>query len=153
MSTHGQSRGAASSSERGADDRSVLQIAKKVAATVGADFFNAIAKHLAKALSADCVLFGEFTGGGMEMVRTLGACLDGHPTTFQYELAGGAAAEVAVGKSCMCRSSAASRFPHDEVLRSVGAQAVIAAPLEDTQRGVLGLIMVLYRRPVASFRV
>ena len=138
--------------DQGEEDRNVLQIARRVAATIGVDFFHAIAKHLAKALSADCVLIGEFVGGRMERVRTLGASLDGHPTSFECELAGSAAAAVVSGKPCMCRSAAASRFPDDPILPLVGAQALIAAPLQDRDRRVLGLIMVLYRRPVAGFR-
>jgi PAS domain S-box-containing protein len=123
-----------------------------VAATIGADFFCAIAKHLAKALSADCVLIGEFAAGHMECVKTLGACLDGHPANFEYELAGSASALVASGRPCSCHSAARSRFPSDTLLPEVGAQALIASPLEDKQGHVLGFIMALYREPVANFR-
>ena len=130
-----------------------MQIARKVAATVGSDFFNAIAIHLSKALAADCVLIGEFVGGPMEGVRTLGAALDGKPASFEFELAGSAAAIVAEGKPCMCRSDAATRFPSDSFLPLVGAQSLIGEPLEDQQNRPAGLIMVLFRRPVMSFRV
>jgi PAS domain S-box-containing protein len=144
----------AAARDRGsAEDRSVLQIARRVAATVGNDFFNAIAIHLAKALSADCVLIGEYVGGRMEGVRTLGAALDGKPTTFEFELAGSAAATVAEGKLCMCRSDAATRFPDDAFLPIVRAQSLIAEPLRDPHHRPSGLIMVLYRRPMMSFRV
>jgi PAS domain S-box-containing protein len=138
---------------RNVEEHSVLQIARRVAATVGADFFNAIAIHLSKALSADCVLIGEFVGGPMERVKTLGAAMDGKPTSFEFELAGSAAATVAQGKLCMCRSDAASRFPDDELLPIVGAQSLIAEPLNDQNQQPAGLIMVLYRRPMVSFRV
>jgi PAS domain S-box-containing protein len=136
-----------------AEERSVLQIARKVAATVGADFFNALALHLAKALSADCVLIGEFVGGPMEKLRTLGAVLDNKPASFEFELAGTAAATVMEGKPCACRSDAATRFPDDGFLRQVGAQSLIAEPLQDKGSHPIGLITVLYRRPMMSFRV
>jgi PAS domain S-box-containing protein len=135
------------------EERSVLQIARKVAATVGADFFSAIAIHLSKALSADCVLIGEFVGGPMERVRTLGAAADGKSTEFEFELAGSAAAVVAEGKPCICRSDAASRFPRDHFISKFGMQSLIAAPLNDPNKRAAGLIMVLYRRPMVSFRV
>jgi PAS domain S-box-containing protein len=144
--------GASVAADPGVQERNVLQIARKVAATIGADFFCAIAKHLAKALSADCVLIGEFAGGKMEGVRTLGAYLDGRPADFEYELAGSASALVASGRPCMSRSGAQSRFPSDPLLTEVGAQALIGSPLEDPQGRVLGFIMALYREPVASFR-
>ena len=47
----------------GHNKRNVLQIARRVSATIGSDFFQAIAKHLATALAADCVYVGEFAGG------------------------------------------------------------------------------------------
>ena len=37
----------------GMDDRTVLQVARKLAATIGADFFKVIAIHLAKAQPRD----------------------------------------------------------------------------------------------------
>ena len=146
--------GAASvAADPGVKERSVLQIARKVAATIGADFFRVIAKHLAKALAADCVLIGEFRGGAMEGVKTLGAFMDGEPADFEYELAGSASALVAAGRPCSCHASAQERFPSDTLLHAVGAQALVGAPLEDREGRILGLIMVLYRAPVANFRV
>jgi PAS domain S-box-containing protein len=139
--------------QKSAEERSVLQISRRVAATVGADFFNAIATHLAKALSADCVLIGEFGGGHMESVRTLGGSLDGKQASFEFELAGSAAATVAQGKDCVCRSDAATRFPKDPFLRQVSAQSLLAAPVKDHKGHVAGFIMVLYRRPTMTFRV
>src|SRR4030081_2189095 len=73
--------------ERSSGSNGVLQIARKVAATIGVDFFRAIAKSLAEALAADCVLIGEFVGGQSERCRTLAAWMDGEPATFDYELA------------------------------------------------------------------
>lgn len=134
------------------EERNVLQIARKVAATIGVDFFNAMATHLAKALAADCVLIGEFASGPMERVRTLGASLDGQHSELEFEVAGSAAAEVASGKTCICRSDAASRFPQDQFLPMVRAQSLIATPLHDGSR-VPGVIIVAYRRPMVSFRV
>jgi PAS domain S-box-containing protein len=153
MTGGSQSSRVSGHSHRTVDQQSVLQIARKVAATVGADFFNAIAIHLAKALSADCVLIGEFVGGPMESMRTLGAALDGKPTVIEFELAGSAAAAVAEGKRCMCRSDAASHFPSDPFLPTVGAQSLIAEPLHDHNGHAHGLIMVLYRQPMMSFKI
>src|SRR5262249_9515481 len=108
---------------------------------------------LAKALSADCLLIGEFVGGHMEGVKTLGACLDGGPANFEFELAGSASALVAEGKPCLCHSAAQTRFPSDSLLPAVGAPALIASPLHDPEGRVLGLIMALYRAPINNFRV
>jgi hypothetical protein len=129
----------------------VLQIARTIAATIGSDFFRAITKHLAIALSADCVILGEFIDGPMEGVRTLGAYLDGVATSFEYELAGSAAAVVATGRPCACRSMAQSRFPTDSLLPIIEAEALVGVPLQDSRKQPVGLMMAFYRHPVESF--
>jgi two-component system, cell cycle sensor histidine kinase and response regulator CckA len=136
-----------------AANEKVMQVARKVAATIGSDFFEVIAKHLAKTLVADCVLIGEFVGGRVEAVRTLGAYLDGHPAGFEYELAGSASAAILFGKPCQCKKEARTRFPSDTLVASVGAEALVGAPLLDTAGHPIGLIMALFRRPVHSFSV
>src|SRR5215472_8362338 len=133
--------------------RRVFQIARKVAATIGAEFFQAIAKHLTRLLAADCVLIGEFAGGQMESVRTLGAYMDGKPATFDFELAGSASSSLVFGKPCQCRSDAQNRFPDDKLISAVKPQALLGLPLLDPQGRAIGLIMVLYRHPMVSFTV
>jgi two-component system, cell cycle sensor histidine kinase and response regulator CckA len=130
-------------------EQKVLQVARKLAATIGMDFFQATAKHLAKAVAADCVLIGELVGGQMERVRTLGAWMDNQPVSFEFELAGSAAAELAFGKPCLYRSDVQSRFPSDKLLAEIGAHAVIGLPLLDQQGRPIGLILALYRHPTA----
>ncbi len=133
-------------------DRTVLQVARKVAATIGADFFSSVAHHLVKALSADCVIVGEFIGGQMERVRTLGAELDGKPASFDYELAGSAAAQVALGKSCQYRAGAQSKFPSDPIIVQSGAEACVASPLLSSGQEPIGFMMALFRRTLISTR-
>ena len=124
-----------------------------MAATIGTDFFHVIAKHLAKALVADCILIGEFVGGRVEGVRTLGAYLDCHPASFEFELAGSASAAILLGKPCQCHREAMARYPTDTLLSTVRAEAVVGEPLIDVGGRAVGVIMALYRRPVASFAV
>jgi two-component system cell cycle sensor histidine kinase/response regulator CckA len=139
--------------ERTSEDNTVLQIARKVAATIGADFFRAIAKNLAHSLVADCVLIVEFVGGQTERCRTLAAYMDGEPATFEFELAGTVCAQIAIGKPCLWRSDAQTRFPNDRLLSEVRAQACIGVPLVDTRGRPIGALLALYRRPITSLRV
>jgi PAS domain S-box-containing protein len=112
------------------------------------EFFQSVAKHLTRLLAADCVLLGEVADGDMEIVRTLGAYMDGHPVSFQYKLAASASANMALGKPCLCRAAALTRFPSDQLLQKVGAEAVMGIPLLDPQGHAIGLIAALYRRAV-----
>jgi PAS domain S-box-containing protein len=132
----------------GTRSKTVLEITRKVSATIGAQFFQAIAKHLTRLLEADCVLIGELTDQRTEAVRTLGAYMDGHSVSFQYELAGSVSAALARGKPCQCRSGAQTRYPSDQLLPRVGAQAVLGLPLFDPGGRPIGLIMALYRQAV-----
>jgi len=121
-----------------------------VAAAIAAEYFQTIANHLARALAADCVLLGEFAGGRMERVRTLGACLDGRPFRFDYDLAESASRTLFAGETCQCHAAAGELFPADQLISAVGAQAMAGVPLLDRRNEAAGLLLALYRRPVAS---
>lgn len=142
-----QSHGA---KRRGTPSRTVLEISRRVSATIGTEFFEAIAKHLAKLVGADCVLIGELSDVGM--VRTVGAYMDGHPVSFQYRLSESAAAPLALGKCCRCHEDAQSRYPSDQLLAQVGAQAVLGLPLLDPRGSTIGLILALYRRAKSNLK-
>src|SRR5437899_3953564 len=54
-------------------DDPVVQMARKLAATIGSEFFATAARYLSRELSAEGVLFGEFINGRGEEIRTLAA--------------------------------------------------------------------------------
>src|SRR5437868_14188952 len=96
--------------------RNVLEVARQVSATIGTDFFRAMAKHLAPALEADCVFVGEFTGGRVQRVKTLAVFAGGRESdNFEFELADTASAKIAWGKAVLCRAGAQRRFASDRV--------------------------------------
>src|SRR5260370_27385973 len=96
-------------------DRRVLQIANRVSATIGIEFFRSMVQHLAEVLHADCVYIGEFLGGQTERVKTLAVCPD-LPDGFEHELAGSACAQIALGRTGPCRAHSQGRFPYDPLL-------------------------------------
>jgi two-component system, cell cycle sensor histidine kinase and response regulator CckA len=136
----------------GSESESLIRVARKVAATIGTDFFHATAKHLANALAANCVLIGEFVGGHVERCRSVAAWLDGEPAELDFALAESATAQVVLGKPCLWRSDVQTRFPSDTLLRQIGAQACIGVPLLDNNHQPQGILMALYRRPAQSLR-
>ena len=134
--------------------RSVLQIARQVSATIGTEFFRSMVQHLSEALDADCVYIGEFVGGPEERIRTLAASVGGRSDcSFEYPLAGSAAAEIALDKPCLCRSGVQKRFPADEILPKLNAEALVGVPLFNAERQALGALIAVYRRPVSNFRL
>jgi hypothetical protein len=70
-----------------ASNTRVRDVARYVAATIGAESFRAMATHLAHALEADCVLVGEFVPGPVQRVITLAAQLEGESGSLAFDLA------------------------------------------------------------------
>ncbi len=134
----------------GATDRLVLQIASQVSSAMGSEYFRSVTDHLAVTLQADCVYIGEFLGGQFERVKTLAACVDGVSASFEYELAGSASAQTALGKSCICRSHAQKLFPADPVLPQWSAQACVGIPLLNSDGLAIGVMMAVYRRRILN---
>ena len=130
-------------------DRRVLQIANRVSATIGMEFFRSIVEHVAEVLPADCVYIGEFVGGQTERVKALAAWPDMH-AGMEHQLAGSASAQVALGKPCLCRANARDRFPDDPLLAKLSAEACAGIPLLNSGGHSLGLIMTLYRNAIAD---
>jgi hypothetical protein len=145
MSTSAQSERAVRGS-RDAIDRCVLQVASRVSAAIGEEFFRSVVEHLADVLKADCVYVGEFLGGHVERVKTLAACLDRRPVSFEFELAGSAAAQASLGKACICRSQAQKRFPADTMFPKWDAQAYVGIPLMNSRGFALGVLASVYRK-------
>jgi PAS domain S-box-containing protein len=135
---------------RGATDRVVLQIASRVSAAMGSEFFRSVTEHLSEALRADGVYIGEFLGGQLERVKTLAAVVDRATDSFEYELAGSASAQAALGKPCICRSHAQKHFPSDPVLPKWDAQACVGIPLINSGGIAIGVIMTFYRRSISN---
>jgi PAS domain S-box-containing protein len=131
----------------------VQQIAERISATVGADYFHAIAKHLAKALAADCVLIGEFVGGHVERVKSVAAVIDARQERLDFVLPGSASLQLMAGKSCLYRSGARKLFPHDALLARLRAEAVAGVPLLSAQGVPIGLMAAIYRHPVSNLSV
>ena len=131
-------------------DAGLFQITSRISATIGLQFFQSMAKHLAKALAADCVYIGEFAGGQSERVKTLAAWRDHRTDAFTYPLAGSASAQIALGNPCVCRSNAQKRFPADEILPRLSAQACVGIPLKNSSGLPIGLIMTVYRKPISD---
>ena len=150
MSKAGQSNAAGNGNATG--HRKLLELSRRLSATIGAEFFQTLAKHLASALAADCVVIAEFIGGQFERCRSVGAWCDGASARFEFELAGSALAQIVLGRPCHWRSRVRSRFPTDALFRETHAEAFVAVPLQADATHTLGAIMAVYRRPLASVR-
>src|SRR5258707_4190641 len=111
-------------------DATALKVVRQLSAKIGIECFRALTTHLAQALKADCVFVGEFTPGSVQRVITLAASPEGVQAGLTFDLAGSACSRIAVtGKPFVCRKNARNRFPSDQMLPTVHAEACIAVPL------------------------
>jgi PAS domain S-box-containing protein len=126
------------------------KIATQVFTNIGMDFFQVLAKHLARALDADCVYIGEFVRQPAGRVRTVAVCVDGNAMeNFEFPLSGAPEADVANGNPCIFLTDLQETFPADLLLAELRAEACMALPLNDTEQNVVrGLIVAFYRHPL-----
>jgi PAS domain S-box-containing protein len=153
MGNHHQPQKAAARKTGGNERRRFLQIAGRISATIGTEFFGSMVRRLAEALDADCVYVGEFVGGRVERVKSLASCLDQErERRFEYPLAGSIAVEIALGNPAIYPSGVQDLFPSDPFLREIGAQAFVGIPLNDSKQQTLGLIAAVYRQAFGNLR-
>ena len=127
----------------------VLTIAKGVSTVAGHIFFNSLMEHLSKSLGADYAFVGELMKGHPGRVRTLvvwghGRLVD----NFEYDLAGTPCADVVRQRPCGYGSGIQQLFPLDQLLADMGVEGYVGAPLRDTHRRTLGLLVVMFQKPV-----
>ena len=130
-----------------------LRYAREMSATIGADYFHSLVKHLAHRLSPSCVYIGELNKLSTR-VRTIDVYIQGvHSQNFEFDLPGTAAAKV-VGMGNHTQSRAVqSMFPADGLLERLGAEAFVAVPLFNSQAQCMGLIAVIYSQPDKEIRL
>jgi len=126
----------------------LLAVAQSVSSSRGEDIYNGLVMTAAKVTGAD-VAFISLVKGTRATTRAL--LVDGQfVEEMTYALSGTPCEVVVQGEACEIVSEVAERYPHDEVLREMGAKAYFAVPLHDESGRVVGIIGVLYRRPMAD---
>ena len=130
-----------------------MRYAREMSATIGADYFHSLVKHLANTLSPSCVYLGQLNKLSTR-VRTIEVYIQGaRSQNFEFDLAGRAAAEV-VGVGCRSNPRAVqSLFPEDGRLERMGAEGFVAVPLFSSQAQCMGLIAVIYGKPDNEIRL
>ena len=100
------------------------------------------------------VFVGEFVGGQVERVRTLAVFTAVEADDFEFELAGSAAAQIALGKPILCRDDAQRRCPSDTALKKLHAHAFAGVPLIPSEGAApTGVLMAVYRKTVPNLSV
>jgi PAS domain S-box-containing protein len=113
-------------------------------------FFNALARYLAESLDADFICIDYLERDGFN-ARTVAVWCDGHfEDNVTYALKD-TPCGVVVGKTvCTFPTAVCELFPDDEVLRDLRAESYVGVTLWSHTNDPIGLIAVIWRRPLAN---
>ncbi|HWO57673.1 MAG TPA: PAS domain S-box protein [bacterium] len=135
--------------ERRQADQMIWRVARGVSAATGDEFFRMLALRLAEALGADMVSIGQALDDPATRIRTIAYVKDGaFVDDLEYELAGTPCAIALAEGSFACVDGVQEQFPYDDYLREHGAAAYVGQALRDSAGAILGVLWVLFRRPV-----
>jgi PAS domain S-box-containing protein len=130
-------------------ETAVRVIAEGVSAATGEAFFRSLMQYLAKTLAADYAFVGEMSPEHDNMIRTVAVSADGQiAPNFAYDLRDTPCQNVTSGTLCVYPDRIQSRFPHDRSLAKMGIEGYVGTPLCDSQERVIGLMVMLSRRPL-----
>src|SRR5262245_28894627 len=128
----------------------VRAIAEGVSAATGDAFFRSLMQYLAQTLAADYAFVGALSPEPDNMIRTVAVYADGQlAPNFAYDLRNTPCQQVTNGAFCVYPDRIQSRFPHDRSLAQMGIEGYVGIPLGDSQGRVIGLMVMLSRRPLA----
>jgi len=130
-------------------EEAVLQVARGVSAQVGETFFRSIVEHLGRMLKTDVAYVGERDRDRPGWIRTRAVYAGGEIVdNFEYDLAG-TPCEGVVGKDVRTYPDEVGKlFPDDALLAEMEIAAYSGIPLFNASGGALGLLVVLYRKPL-----
>ncbi|MEO8102863.1 MAG: EAL domain-containing protein [Betaproteobacteria bacterium] len=130
-------------------ERMVFEIAQGVAAATGETFFRSLVERLLQALDADTAFVGELAEDDPTRIRTIAVQQRGGAgDSFAYSLDGSPCEQILGYGVCAYPSDVAKLFPRDKALMEKGIQGYVGAPLVDSTGCAMGLIAVLFKRPI-----
>ncbi len=137
--------------ERKRTEQALLAVVKGISTDTGERFFRSLAEQLAAALDADYACVAEVRRDAPYLAKTLAFCAHGAiADNFEYDMRRAPCEEVFAKHPCSYPRSVQQQFPQDTWLAEVGAEAYVGAPLFDSAGRPLGLINVIYCRPLES---
>jgi len=135
--------------ERRRKEETILNVASGVSSSIGETFFQDLVTYLGRAAEADIAYVSEaFERDGTTWLRTLAVAGQGGTAPFEYPLEGTPCERVVRDGVCTFSSGVADRFPRSGLLREMGAQGYVGAPLEDAEGHLGGVLAVVTRRPL-----
>ncbi|MEP0888563.1 MULTISPECIES: PAS domain S-box protein [unclassified Leptolyngbya] len=133
-------------------DAALLEVTQGVSAVTGKAFFNALVRHLAKALGVNYACISLLTDEIIETVRTVAFCAKGEIVdNVEYSLQGTPCREVIRQQKIGCYIHSVQKlFPDDLFLVSLGIESYVSIPFFSSQGKLLGLLGVMDDKPLEN---
>lgn len=139
-------------SERARAEDTLRAIEAGTASVIGADFFRALVRNLARALQVRYAFVAECLGAdGSGRVRARSRAFwkhDGFGADFEYEVPGTPCQAVLDGQVCHHATDLQALFPEDTGLVELDAKSYLGIPMLGSSGEVIGHIAVLDDRPM-----
>jgi PAS domain S-box-containing protein len=136
-------------------ERHLANAALKVLATsfaplAGRAFFEAVSRHIATAIGVDFVFVGEYNPR-TKLVGTLGGyARGGEMPDMNYGLTDTPGANVVGQKLCFYPRAVQTLFPQDYLLKELGIESYLGAPLFDKEGNPIGILVALHTQPLSE---
>ncbi len=130
----------------------VISIAEGVSLASDERFFDSMVQQLARIFSAKYVFLAEaLPQGAPTRAKTLSMFVDGEKApNISYDLATTPCEGVLGNKVCSYSKHIQQRFPEDQMLKDIGAESYLGAPLLNEQGDVRGMLVVIDSKPMAD---
>ncbi len=129
-------------------DLALNNFVKFISAKFGKVFFTSLVTQIAKTVDADVAMVAQIDTSH-ELMQTLAVYKDDYILeNFKYPIKGAVCEEVLEKKRCVYKSKVAEKFPKAPKLKEWKIEAYIGIGLVDSNNFTLGLISVLFRKPV-----
>jgi signal transduction histidine kinase/HAMP domain-containing protein len=127
------------------------RIADTVSSVSGEDINSALVREIVSISKADFGFFGELIPGDNSRIRTISFLADGEErANFEYDLENAPCANVVGAKACIYNGDVQQKFPADEVLSEMEINCYIGIPVWTSYQEPIGLIAVMYRKPISN---
>lgn len=135
--------------ERHLLQNAVMKVAAGVSASVGNQFFEQLAHSMIEALAADAGYVIRLDAANPGLARTIMALEDGAMVAnFDYPIDGTPCSALLQFGQCVVADQVAERYPGSPMLRDMAFQGYVGRRLDSSQGQAIGLLYVMYRRPL-----
>lgn len=127
----------------------VMKVAAGVSASTDSDFFQQLALNMTDALGADAGFVARILPGEPLTARTLASVCDGQVIeNVDYALKDTPCERVTGHDVCVIAADVTKFFPEDLMLVDIKAEAYVGKGLTNSEGMPIGLICVVYRKPL-----